>query len=106
MWFSSSGGRLPNAQPHAFISQNFQLMRVIRGPQAQPGVARKQRMHAARVIAQHAPQRAMRVRRRIGAERQAVLLGLVPQIVEHAAGLTVASLRSGSICSTSCRYLE
>src|SRR5581483_238462 len=45
------------------------------------------RVHAAGIISNHAPERAMVVRGRIGPEDKTVLLGLAAKVVENAAGL-------------------
>ena len=63
-----------------------------------PGPQSHQRMDAARVVADHPAQSVVRVRRGIGREGQAVLLGLAAELVEHAcrAGLGPAFARGRS----------
>ena len=52
-----------------------------------PLPARHHGVHAAGVVADHAAERAARVRRRVGPERQAVRSASPPQVVEHRARL-------------------
>ena len=57
-----------------------------------PGPQSHQRMDAARVVADHPAESVMRVRRRVGGECEAVLLGLAAEHVEHRAGLDAGKL--------------
>ena len=65
----------------AVIGEDVELLDIVRGA---PG---HHRMHAAGIVAEHAAERVVVVRRRVGAEGQMMLLGGVAQLVEHAAGL-------------------
>ena len=59
------------------------------------GLAGIQRVAAARVVADHPAERAPGVGRRVRAERQAVLLGRAPQVVEDHARLDAGGARHG-----------
>ena len=52
-------------------------------------------MHAAGVVAHHAPEGAAAVGGGIGSKRQVVLLGRVAQIIEHHAGLNPGDAATG-----------
>ena len=58
------------------------------------GLAAQQAMHAATVVADHAAQRAARVRRRIGRVGQMMLLGRIAQAIEHDSRLHRGDLAS------------
>ena len=74
-------GRRSDGQQRPVVEQDLQLFDVV------DRLARQQGMGAARVVADHAAQRAAAVRGRIGPERQLVHLGGVPQRVEDDARL-------------------
>ena len=67
--------------PLAIVSQDVQLDHIV------DGLAAHHRMDAARVVADHAAQRVVAVRRWIGRERQVMPLGGVAQRIEHDARL-------------------
>jgi len=60
---------------------------VVRSAESQAGLGAQQRVHAARVVAQHPAEHAVGVSLGIGPEGEVVLLRRAPEIVEHAAGL-------------------
>ena len=78
----------PDAQPLAAVGQHLELHEVVRD--ARPGTVelRLHRVPAARVVAEHAAERAVGVRGRVRPEGQSVLLARgVAQVVEDAARL-------------------
>jgi hypothetical protein len=78
-----------DAHAQAVVGQHVERMDVV------GGAARHHRVHAAGVVADHAAKRVVRVRRRIGSERQVMRLGRIAQRVEHAAWLHVRALLLG-----------
>ncbi len=72
-------GRRPDPQALARIGQHVERVHVV---DRAPG---HYRVHAAGVVADHAAERVVIVRRRVGAEREVLLLGAISQRVEHAA---------------------
>jgi hypothetical protein len=78
----------PDAQPLTAVREHLELDDVVRHPRPRPVELRLHRVAATGVVAEHAAERAVGVRGRIGPEREAVLLGRRPaQMVEHAARL-------------------
>ena len=73
--------RRAHGQLGAVVEQNTQLFDVV------DGLAGEQRVRAARVVADHAAQRAAAVRGGVGTERELVRFGPAPQRVEDDAGL-------------------
>jgi hypothetical protein len=72
---------VPHAHPRAIVSKDVQLFDVV------DGVPTHQRVDSARVVPNHAAERAVVVRRRIGCEREVMSLGGVPQVIEDDARL-------------------
>ena len=81
--------RPADAEPQPFVGQDFELLDVV------DGLAAHDRMHAARLVADHAAEGAVRVRRRIGRERQAMAFRGVAKIVEDQAGLDARKPQGG-----------
>ncbi len=71
----------PNAHAHAVVREDLQLVDVV------DGLAGHERVHAARVVADHSAERAAAVRRGVGAEREVVLLSGIAQVIEDDARL-------------------
>ena len=69
------------------------MLSAVRKPR--PYLCAEQRVRAAGVVAEHAAERAVAVRRGVGGEVQALLVGGVAQIVQHAARLNDAELLVG-----------
>ena len=67
--------------PRAVVEHNVERFHVV------DDLAAQQAMHAATVVADHAAQRAARVRGRVGRVGQVVQLGRLAQPVEHNARL-------------------
>ena len=74
----------PDRHAHAVIGDDVERIDIV------GGAAGHDRMHAAGIVAEHAAERVVIVGGGIGAEGQMVLLGCVPQRVEHAARLDLA----------------
>ena len=74
---------------HAVVREDVELLDVV------DGFAGHQRVNAARVVADHSADRAVRVRRGIGTEGELVVLGGVAEIVEDDAGLHARVFRVG-----------
>ena len=74
-------GRGAHRQAGTVVQDDLQLLHVV------GGAASHHRVHAAGVVANHASQRAVVVRRGIGSEGEVPLLRLVAERVEHQAGL-------------------
>ena len=70
-------GRRADGEPRSVVEDDFQLLDVVGGAAPHDGV------NAARVVADHPAERAVVVRRRIGREGQVLLLGFLPQRVQH-----------------------
>jgi hypothetical protein len=80
---------LPDAHPHPIVRQDLQLLDVLIGFTAH------QRVDAAGVIADHASERTVMMRRRVWREGQMVLLGRVTEVVEHQARLHTGAAALG-----------
>ena len=89
-----SSSSLVGAHGHAraVVEQNIELMNLVGGSAR---FQTHQRMNAARVIADHAAQRVVRVGGRIGSEREVVLLGFAAKNVEHGPRLNPSQLAVG-----------
>jgi hypothetical protein len=87
--FAPKGGGPAGAErhAHAVVGEHFELDDVVDRLAAHHGV------RSAGVVADHAAERVVRVRGRIGREGEAVAARGVPQVVEHAAGLDARGLR-------------
>ena len=83
---SSASLVLPTRHPRAVVQHDVERVDVV------DGLAAHQRVHAARVVADHAAERAAAVRRRIGRERQVVHFGGVAHAIEHDARLHARDL--------------
>jgi hypothetical protein len=70
-------GRRPDAHPDAVVGQDVELEDVLLG------LSGHLRVHPAGVVADHPPQRVVRVRRGVGSERQTVLRHVLTELVEH-----------------------
>ena len=87
------GGRA-NCQPGAVVKHDIELDHVV------ARLARHQRVGAARVVPEHAPERAVLVGRRVRAVRQVVFLGGVAELVADDAGLNRGASRSPGRAAT------
>jgi hypothetical protein len=87
--------RRADAHPDAVVREDVQRLHVVGGARAGAVELRHHGMHAAGIVADHAAERAVCVRRRIGPERQPVPLGGVPQIVEDGSGLYACAAAPG-----------
>ena len=76
-----------DAHPRPVIQHHLERVDVVDGLSSHQGV------HAARVVADHAAERATAVRRRIGRKRQVVHFGRITNAIEHDAGLHARHLR-------------
>ena len=83
-----AGAAAPDAQPLAAVRQHLELHEVVRDARAGPVELGLHRVPAARVVAEHAAERAVGVRGRVRPEGQPVLLARgVAEVVEDAARL-------------------
>ena len=79
----------PDRHAHAVVGQHVERDHVVDRLAAHDGV------HAARIVADHAAERVVRMRRRVRRERQVMRLGGVAQVVEHDARLDARELALG-----------
>ncbi len=85
--FELSIAGLPDGHARAVVQHHVERVDVV------DGLAAHQRVHAARVVADHATQGAAAVRGGVGRKRQVMPLGGVAHAIEHDAGLDPRDLR-------------
>ncbi len=81
-----------DAEPKPAVGEDVQFIDVV------VGLPRHHRVDAARVVADHAPDRAPAVRRRVRRKRQVMALGFVSKPIEHDAGLDARLSAPGVDC--------